>query len=219
MPTLQKRILKQAAARGKWAVVATQMLGSMVLNNRPTRAEVSDVANAVLDGADAMMLSEETAAGSHPLEAVQAMERIAREAEAMLDPKAPVLGTEVTSFAAGAAYAAVSAAHSLRAPAIIALAGSGLTALAVSKHRPAIPILALSAKPATLRRLNVLRGVVPVPLPTHMSMEEQIQVADQFLLSTGRAQAGQPVVVVAAMPLGLRGETNTVRFHRVQQGG
>ncbi|MCX5662233.1 MAG: pyruvate kinase [Planctomycetota bacterium] len=216
VPPLQKQILARATERGKWAVVATQMLGSMVLNNRPTRAEVSDVANAVLDGADAMMMSEETATGDHPLEAVQAMVRIAREAEAMADPTRAIVQAAESTFRASAANAAVNAAKSLRAPAIIALAGSGLTALAVSKWRPGIPILALSAKEATLRRLNVLRGVMPVPLTGHLTMEEQIHAADAYLLKSGLAEVGQPVVIVGALPLGHHRETNTIRFHRVR---
>ncbi len=217
VPALQKRILHRVAARGKWAIVATQMLGSMVMNKRPTRAEVSDVANAVLDGADAVMLSEETAAGDHPVEAVQAMVRISAEAEAMLEEAQTAnIEQDIQSFAAGAAHAAVSAAERLKSVAIIALAGSGLTALAVSKWRPRIPILALSAKEATLRRLNVLRGVCPVPLTEHMTVEEQIRVADTFLLERGWALPGQITVVVAALPLGEGKETNTIRFHRVR---
>jgi len=217
VPRLQKQILHRATARGKWAVVATQMLGSMVMNKRPTRAEVSDVANAVLDGADATMLSEETAAGDHPLEAVQAMARISAEAEAMTGSCVePAIEADIQSFSMGAAHAAVSAAETLKAVAIVALAGSGLTALAVSKWRPRIPILALSAKEPTLRRLNVLRGVVPIELSEHMTMEEQIQVADRYLLHRSAAAPGQITVVVAAMPLGEHKETNTLRFHRVR---
>lgn len=219
VPPLQKHVLSQATRRGKWAVVATQMLGSMVQNNRPSRAEVSDIANAVLEGADALMLSEETATGAHPLEAVQAMVRIAREAEGMTEPTRAEVQAQDSSFSASAANAAVNAARNLRAPAIIALAGSGHTALAVSKWRPGIPILALSAKEATLRRLNVLRGVLPVRLLGIMSMEEQIQAADATLLELGIAQPGQPVVIVGALPLGQRRETNTIRFHQVRARG
>lgn len=216
VPGLQKMILRRAAARGKWALVATQMLGSMVMQPRPTRAEVSDVANAVLDGADAIMLSEETAAGDHPLEAVQAMERILTEAEAM--PELHDGGTEhdITSFSAGAANAAVSAAQRLKATAIVTLAGSGLTALAVSKWRPRVPVLALSMNQHTLRRLNVLRGVIPVELDERMSMEDQVAAADRYLLKRGWAKPGEIAVAVAAMPLGEHKETNTIRLHRVR---
>ncbi len=216
VPALQKRILKRTAARGKWAVVATQMLGSMVINKRPSRAEVSDVANAVIDGADAIMLSEETAAGRYPVEAVKAMSAIAHEAEQLLAPHfEPNIEDDIQSFAAGAAHAAISAAERLKAVAIVTLAGSGLTALAISKWRPAIPILAISAKDATLRRLNVLRGVMPVRLAAHASMEEQIKVADEHLLARGIGQPGAITIVLGALPLGEQKETNTIRLHRV----
>ncbi len=216
VPLLQKRILERAAVRGKWAIVATQMLGSMVLNRRPTRAEVSDVANAVLDGADAVMLSEETAAGNHPVEAVDAMARISREAETA-DHTAPVkFDADIVSFAAGAAGAAVSAAERLNAKAIVALAGSGLTALLVSKWRPRLPVLALSAHEPTLRRLNVLRGVIPVPIGERADMERQLESADRYLTREGWARPGDTVVVVAAVPLGEGKETNSIRFHKVR---
>jgi len=217
VPTLQERILRRAAARGKWVIVATQMLGSMVLNQRPTRAEVSDVANAVMEGADAIMLSEETAAGNHPLEAVQAMSRIAYEAEQRLGHTEGVLfESDIQSFAFGAANAAVGAARRLNARAIITMAGSGRTALAISKWRPAVPVLALSVKPATLRRLNVLRGVEPVELPERQSFEQQIETGDRFLIEQELAEPGDVVVIVAAMPLGEGRETNTIRFHHVR---
>lgn len=217
VPTLQERILQRAAARGKWAIVATQMLGSMVLNQRPTRAEVSDVANAVMEGADAIMLSEETAAGNHPLEAVQAMSRIAYEAEQRIGHTEGVLfESDIQSFAFGAANAAVGAARRLEAKAIIAMAGSGRTALAISKWRPPVPVLALSVKPKTLRRLNVLRGVEPVQLAEKMSFERMIEVADRNLIENDLAEPGDVVVIVAAMPLGEGRETNTIRFHRVR---
>ncbi len=216
VPILQKRILRRAAVRGKWAIVATQMLGSMVLNQRPSRAEVSDVANAVLDGADAVMLSEETAAGNHPVEAVEAMVRIAREAEKEERPAPVQFEADIVSFAAGAAGAAVSAAERLNAKAIVALAGSGLTALLVSKWHPKLPIIALSAHEPTLRRLNVLRDVIPVHIGERAHMERQLEVADEYLKSAGWAKTGDTVVVVAAIPLGEGKETNTIRFHQVR---
>lgn len=217
VPVLQKRLLKRAAERGRWAVVATQMLASMVLARRPSRAEASDVINAVLDGADAVMLSEETAVGENPVLAVRAMDALTRAAEehARTEPPRDVdsLGD---SFASGAAGAAVAAAKRLRASAIVALAGSGLTALHVSKHRPELPIVALSSKPATLRRLNLLRGVRPVAIPSHADVEDQLALADQFLLDAGWTGEGAVVVTVAAIPLGAGKDPNTIRFHRVR---
>ena len=215
VPLCQKEVLKRAAKRGKWAVVATQMLRSMVENHRPSRAEVSDVFNAVIDGADALMLSEETAVGKYPIETIEAMAKIAHEATRAADSPTLELEDDVQSFSAGAAGAAVSAASRVNAKAIVALAGSGLTALLVSKWHPEIPVLALSAKDQTLRRLNVLRGVRPVQLNEKMGMEEQIQCADEFIKARDWGQDGDTVVVVAATPLGQTKETNTIRFHHI----
>jgi pyruvate kinase len=216
VPTAQRLILAAATKKAKWAVVATQMLGSMVLNRRPSRAEVTDVATAVLDGADAVMLSEETATGKHPIEAVEAMVRIAREAEAHLASEAVRASPDLSSFAAGAAGAAVGAARTLGAKAIVALAGSGLTALLVSKWRPNVPTVALSTNTSTLRRINGLWGTVAVRIDDVLDMEKQLELADRFLLDEGWARPGDTVVVVASLPLGERKETNAIRFHRVR---
>jgi len=216
IPILQKKILKRSALRGKWAVVATQMLGTMVFSNRPSRAEVSDVLNAVLDGADAVMLSEESAMGKYPVAAVEAMTKIVREAEAEVLPPDIPFDPDIMSFAAGAAGAAVIAASRINAKAIVALAGSGLTALLVSKRKPNIPILALSAHVPTLRRLNVLRGVQPVAVRENSDMESQIREADRFLRENDYALPGDPVIIAAAIPIGEKKETNTIRFHKVR---
>ena len=188
----------------------------MVSANRPTRAEVTDVANAVLDGADAVMLSEETAVGQHPARVVEAMARITGEAARSEDPGRVNFDEDIVSFSAGAAGAAVSAAERLKARAIVALAGSNLTALLLSKWHPKIPILALSSGESTLRRLNVLRGVVPVATKEKSDMNAQIAEANQSLLSHERARAGDTVVIVAAIPLGEGRETNSIRFHKVR---
>ena len=218
VPVLQKQILERAAQRGKWAVVATQMLGSMVVSRRPTRAEASDVVNAVIDGADAVMMSEETAVGAHPTLAVAAMSALSAAGERHeREGSHRELAKDITTFASGAAGAAVAAAERLRARAIVTLAGSGLTALAVSKQRPRLPILALGSWLPTLNRLNVLRGVTPLAVGDCKDVEEQLEVADQYLLQSGWASAGEIVVVAAALPLGMGKDTNTVRFHRVRR--
>jgi pyruvate kinase len=225
VPVLQKQILERAAHRGKWAVVATQMLGSMVVSRRPTRAEASDVVNAVIDGADAVMMSEETAVGEHPTLAVAAMSALTAAGERFererfeREGSRRELADDIATFASGAAGAAVAAAERLRAKAIVTLAGSGLTALAVSKHRPLLPILALGSWQPTLNRLNVLRGVTPLAVGDGRDVEEQLEIADQYLLQSGWAAAGETVVVAAALPLGLGKDTNTVRFHRVRPEG
>jgi pyruvate kinase len=217
VPVLQKQILDRAAQRGKWAVVATQMLGSMVVSRRPTRAEASDVVNAVLDGTDAVMLSEETAVGEHPVHAVAAMSALLRAGESYeADGPRHELAADIVSFASGAAGAAVAAAERLRARAFVTLAGSGLSALAVSKQRPQLPIVALSTWQPTLNRLNVLRSVTPVMIADRTDVEQQLLVADRHLVRAGWARPGDPVVVIAAIPLGTGKETNTIRFHRVR---
>jgi pyruvate kinase len=220
VPLLQKKILARATQRGRWAVVATQMLASMVLARRPSRAEASDVLNAVLDGADAVMLSEETAMGENPVLAVRAMEALTRVAEeSERRGGTSEVESEAHSFASGAAGAAVAATSQLNARAIVTLAGSGLTALHVSKWLPRLPIVALSSTPETLRRTNLLRGVRPVEIPHRAEVEEQLAHADRFLIQAEWARPGDVVVTVAAIPLGSGKETNTIRFHRVRAEG
>ncbi len=220
VPILQKKILEHAALRGKWAVVATQMLGSMVISRRPTRAEASDVVNAVLDGTDAVMLSEETAVGANAVHAVAAMAALTRAGESH-EAEGPrrELAPDIITFASGAAGAAVAAAERLRARAFVTLAGSGLSALAISKWRPRLPVVALSTFEPTRNRLNVLRGVTPVAIDLgfRTDMEEQLLAADRFLLQNGWAKPGEPVVVIAAIPLAMGKETNTIRLHRVRE--
>ena len=216
VPILQKQILAKAAERGKWAVVATQMLGSMVASSRPTRAEVSDVANAVIDGTDAIMLSEETAAGNHPVLAVESMRKIAKEIENTILHSRVKFDSDIVSFSAGAAGAAISASERINAKAIFTLSGSKTTALLLSKWRPNVPILACGTRESTLRRLNVLRGVVPIAVEADTDMETQMHLADQYLVENGWAKPGDSVIVTAAIPLGTGKETNTVRFHRVR---
>lgn len=215
VPILQKELLQRAARAGKWAVVATQMLASMVSSPRPTRAEATDVVNAILDGADTIMLSEETAAGHYPAKAVETMANLARTVETSTACEIFRPKIEIEGFAGGAAGAAVSASERLGAKAIVTLAGSGTTALLVSKQRPRLPILALSADPGALRRLNALWGVHPVQIPHKAEFEEQIREADQYLIGNQWAREGETVVVVAALPLGEGREPNTIFFHDV----
>lgn len=214
VPVVQKDVLCRAARAGKWVIVATQMLGSMVSSPRPTRAEASDVANAILDGADTIMLSEESATGDYPVEAVETMVRISREIEGS-EAEIVRASSDLADFAGGASGAAVHAAERLEASAIVTLAGSGLTALLVSKQRPRLPILALSENRATLRRLNVLWGVLPVAIAEKASVEDQILTADARLKEGGFAADGDTIVIVAALPLGQGRQTNTIRFHRI----
>ena len=220
VPVLQKQILRRASALGKCAVVATQMLGAMVIARRPSRAEASDVANAVLDGTDAVMLSEETATGANPDLAVKAMAAIARHAEEYeLSLNRPRRAEEDMTFAGGVASATVGSAEDVKAKAIVTLAGSGLTALHISKRRPQVPIVALGSYEPTLRRLNVLHGVIPVPVEDRTDIEVQLQAADAYLREAGLAETGEIIVVAAAVPLGQNRAPNTIRFHRVRSHG
>lgn len=154
--------------------------------------------------------------GQHPAKVVEAMVRIAREADLHEVRERPRFEADMVSFSAGAAGAAVSAAERLNAKAIIALAGSNLTALLLSKWRSRVPILALSSSPATLRRLNVLRGVGPVFIREASDMDAQIASADRYLIEHGLASPGDTVVVAGALPPGEGKETNSIRFHKVR---
>ncbi|HEU5073957.1 MAG TPA: pyruvate kinase, partial [Polyangiaceae bacterium] len=217
VPIVQKTILKRAMIHGRSAVVATQMLGSMVQARRPSRAEASDVVNAILDGADAVMLSEETATGTDPANAVQAMAKLCLAGEAYeREGHRPVVDQNNQSFAAGSASAAVSAASQVGASAIVTLAGSSTSALLVSKCRPPVPIVAMASSDASLRLLNLLRGAWPVLVPKDSDVETQLGFADRYLLERGWAKGGDVIVMVAAIPLGEGRETNTIRFHRVR---
>jgi pyruvate kinase len=144
------------------------------------------------------------------------MDALARAAEERNERRHPLEIGEVGGFAAGAAGAAVAAAERVGARAIVSLAGSGVTALLLSKWRPRLPVIALSSTASTLRRLNVLRGVRPVAIPRRADLEEQLGVADGFLIETNHAAPGDVIVTVAAIPLGTGKETNTIRFHRVR---
>jgi len=192
----------------------------MVLSHRPTRAEASDVVNAVLDGADAVMLSEESATGIDPAQAVSAMAALARNAEDH-ELKQPRIRTaeENATFATGVAISAVDSAENIGARAIVTLAGSGYTALHMSKRRPRVPIVALGSYEPTLRRLAVLHGVTPLGIKNRLDFEQQLETADSWLLDNGLAEDGDVIVVAAAIPLGQHKQPNTIRFHRVRRPG
>jgi pyruvate kinase len=212
---LQKRVISKASGRGKWVAVATQMLGSMALNRRPSRAEVSDVANAVLDGVDALMLFKETATGENPEEAVKAMAQIILESETKGEEAKPLLDENIRSFSAGATEAAIKAAKRMNAKAIIAMAGSGLSTLLISKWKPEVPIVGLSAKKETLQRLNILRGVIPLQLQSKMDFESQLRIAEEFLMVEGFAVPGDIIVAITSFPFAIGSESNTVHIHKL----
>jgi len=223
VPLAQKRLIREANRHGKPVITATQMLESMVGAPRPTRAEVSDVANAILDGTDAVMLSAETAIGQYPVESVQAMDRIAREVEHRggLGP----FGGTLESLQ-GQAHASIrtedaisvgvrAAARMLRAPLIVCFTSSGFTARTVASYRPDVPIFAMTPEPETFRQLSLVWGVVPVfseRFPTYVSMFE---VARERLLALRLAEPGDRVVVTAGVPFDQPGTTNLLKIEVV----
>jgi pyruvate kinase len=216
VPPLQKEIIAKANSLGVPVITATQMLESMVASARPTRAEASDVANAIFDGTDAVMLSQETAVGAYPVEAVATMGRIAREAEAtpqLAHPPPPATG--VLDVAATVCKAAVQVATDLRARAIVAFSESGATARFVSRFRPRVPILGLTPDEATRRRMALYWGVEAAsPLDRGVDLAAIIAQGDERICQENMASPGDLVVVVAGTPGG-RGATNRVLVHRV----
>ncbi|MGN6423820.1 MAG: pyruvate kinase, partial [Asticcacaulis sp.] len=218
VPLAQKRLVASARASGKPVIVATQMLESMISAPTPTRAEASDVATAVFDGADAVMLSAETAAGQFPIEAVTIMDRIVARVEkddgwrGLTDRRRP----EPEKTTSGAIAAAASqVAQTIDAAAIAALTNSANTALRVARERPTAPILGLTPNNETARRLALTWGVHPVVAPVTPSMTETVAVATKIARTEGIAQPGQDIVIVAGMPFGKSGSTNALRVARV----
>jgi pyruvate kinase len=218
VPTLQKEIIANANARGVPVITATQMLESMVSSQRPTRAEASDVANAVFDGTDAVMLSQETAIGAFPIDAVGTMGRIAREAESapsLLHPPAP--GGGPLDVPSTVCKAAVQAAGDLRARAIVAFTETGATARFVSRFRPRAPIFGLTVHQATVRRMAMYWGVRALPLiAPRLRTSEMVRKADDLLRAAGIAAAGELIVIVAGMP-GRSAATDRMIVHRLGQ--
>jgi pyruvate kinase len=215
VPALQKRIIREANAAGKIVITATQMLESMIHVPRPTRAEVSDVANAILDGSDALMLSGETAVGDYPVEAVQAMDRIVAEAEADLTPErhaeAPVHDdAEATTRAARAL------ATDRDVAAIAVFTRSGRTARLMAKARPPVPILGFTPEESTLNRLSLCWGVEPHRVPLAASLEAMLDNVEHVLRGKGRVSSGQQIVLVASHPLGAMGPANFTLLHTLR---
>ncbi len=217
VPVVQKDIIHKCNRAGKPVIVATQMLESMITSIRPTRAEVSDVANAIFDGADAVMLSGETAIGRFPVATVKMMADIALEAEKTL-PYARILQEKAEQVVAqtddAISYSACSIAQQLDAAAIIAYTSSGSTALRVSKYRPRAPILAITDNPEVARRLVLSWGVIPY-VSAHLShIDDVFQEASQIALKMDVAEAGQLLVITAGIPQGTPGRTNMIRVQR-----
>jgi pyruvate kinase len=235
VPLMQKQIIREAGLHGKPVITATQMLESMIHAPRPTRAEASDVANAILDGTDAVMLSAETAVGQFPLEAVRAMDRIAREMELQRPGRGVTIDAALGRRTADAvalpqhrmslsgpirtedaiAVAVCAAAEMLSAPLIVCFTSSGFTARKVSTCRPTVPIFACTPEPDTFRQLSLVWGVTPA-LTDHLSdYDMMLSVARQQILERGLAQPGERLVVTAGVPFDMPGTTNLLKIEAV----
>jgi pyruvate kinase len=212
VPRVQRRAVALARERGRPVIVATQMLESMVRASRPTRAEVSDVATAVLEGADAVMLSAETSVGEHPIEAAATMARIVATTESEPIPL-PAPGSSDPDDAI--AEAAARMASPVKACVLVAFTESGATARRLARHRPAIPIVAFTPDPATRRRMALVWGVESLVMARAADTDAMIAQVDRAILESGGGRPGDAVVVVAGMPPGTIGTTNTIRVHRL----
>ncbi len=215
VPLQQKRIIDICRVKGKAVIVATQMLDSMIRNPRPTRAEASDVANAVLDGADAVMLSGETAKGAYPLRSVQTMKQIVTRAESEIELwERPLHSISRTMGVPDAvSSASVLVARQMKAAAIISMTQSGSTAQMVSKHRPPCPILGATPSVRTWRELALYWGVIPLMKEEMTDQNTAVDSAIASCISAGLIREGDLVVVTAGVPLGAAGTTNMLQVH------
>jgi pyruvate kinase len=220
VPFIQKSIIEQSRRAGKFVITATQMLESMIENPVPTRAEVSDVANAIYDGTDAVMLSAETSIGKYPVEAVRMMDRTAKQAEESLrqsgfpDPPERSGNTHAEIVAQQAYHAAKQAG----AAAIVVFTSSGSSARLVSRFRPPVPVFAFTQTEKVARALSVVYGVKPVIAPDLKSTDEMMGEMDRMLLERGWVSPRESVVFVAGQPIGRAGTPNLMKLHRVGEG-
>jgi pyruvate kinase len=216
VPAVQKEIIDRANRAGVPVITATEMLESMVTSNRPTRAEVSDVANAIWDGTDAVMLSQETSIGAHPVEAVRAMARICISAQRHpAFERARQIWREPGQVGSAIAHAAAATATELGARVIIAFTESGTTALRCSKARPPMPIIAASPNPGVLRQTALFSGVTPLLVSPGRDTDQMIANATHAALASGMVRPGDRVVVVAGVPVGQPGQTNLLKVETV----
>jgi pyruvate kinase len=217
VPALQKRMIKMAREMDKFVITATQMMESMITAPVPTRAEVSDVANAVLDGTDAVMLSAETASGKYPLETVQQMSSICEAAEQAesVELDADFTGKRFDRIDQSIAMGALFTAHHLNAKAIVALTDSGSTVLWMSRHRIHVPIYALTPKVATQRRMAIYRNVRPLLMDTSVDRDSALIQAENHLKKRGIVQKGDVYAITCGEPMGAPGGTNMLKICNV----
>jgi pyruvate kinase len=214
VPVVQKNIIARAREFRRPVITATQMLESMTQNPRPTRAEASDVANAIFDGSDAVMLSAETASGKYPIEAVSMMARIIEEAEASIQeyPR-PTTAQEQLKVAETVAELVCHASSELHMKLIAVFTHSGFTARLVSRYRPLVPIVAFSPEAATRRRMSLYWGVTSRHISDIKKIDGLADLAEKRLLEERLVKKGDVIGIVAGTPMGIRGTTNFMKFH------
>jgi pyruvate kinase len=215
VPVIQKTLIRKANDKGKLVITATQMLESMTGHSRPTRAEATDVANAVIDGTDALMLSAETATGKYPVEAVKMMDRIIRYTESQSKTQNSKLKTQNSDFSGAVAGAARRAAEDIDAKAIVAFTQSGFTARLVSKFRPTVPIIAFTPYIEVKRRMSLYWGVMPLFMKHLSNTDEMIKEVERSLLDLRIAKKGENIVVTTSSPILKRGKTNLMKLHTI----
>lgn len=220
VPAIQKRLIDEAQYHGVPCIVATQMLESMITSPTPTRAEASDVANAILDGADAIMLSGETSVGQYPILVVDAMARIAESTEAYIrsqpfETLPPHKLLRQGHWTAAVAHAAWMVARNVDAKVIVAASATGTTAIHLSQNNFRVPVLIVSDRRDVLRRITVLHGITPIELPLVQSLDEFTRSVDAALLERGIVDSGDAVVLLAGHPIGKPGSTNSLAVHYV----
>ncbi len=218
VPVLQKKMIKMAEEQGKYVITATQMLESMIKNPRPTRAEVTDIANAIYDGTTAIMLSGESAAGMYPVEAVKTMAKIAERSEKDIDYTSRMkkrIGTVASDVTAAISHATCTTASDLNAAAIITVTMSGFTARMISKYKPCCPVIACAVNPRVCRQLNLSWGVVPILIEKEENADDLFGQSAQAVEKAGYVKKGDVAVLTAGVPLGVAGNTNMLRVIEV----
>lgn len=219
VPIIQKMIIRKCNKAGKPVITATQMLDSMIRNPRPTRAEVTDVANAILDGTDAVMLSGETAVGKYPVAAVRMMHRIAKRIEATIDYRQIMhdrVESNKKSIAEAISYATCVTAHDVGASAIICFTQSGATAHMVSKYRPGMAIVAATPYDLVVRRLALVWGVYPIKVPRATNVDSMLDVAVNSALESGFVKQGDTITIAAGVKTGTPGATNLLQVVKIE---
>jgi pyruvate kinase len=215
VPLVQKRAITLARRRAKPVIVATQMLDSMVSMTRPTRAEASDVANAVLDGADALMLSGETSVGAHPDHVVRTMATIIEHVEGEALDRLPAIEDRNDSTSRAITRAAVNVASDVGAVAVVAFTETGRSARLVARYRPLMPLMAFTPNPRVRSQLALCWGVETFLVPKATSTDDMVRMVDSALTEVGRARIGELLVIIAGVPPGVPGTTNGMRVHRM----